>query len=321
MNKLEKAIFNRTELLLGADVMQALSEVRVILFGVGGVGSWCAEGLVRSGVKHLTIVDSDRVSITNVNRQLMATTKTVGQVKVEALKNHLLEINPNAEIEAIQAIYCEDTADRFDLDSYDYVVDAVDSLKDKALLILKATASRAKFYCSLGAALKTNPLKVQVAEFWDVRGCPLGAALRKKMKRAGTFPAHKFLCVYDDEVLENRGADSVGEVEDAFGDVQAGYASDSSVEAEGCFRAGCGHGCSGEAEDRFEGVRSNCGPDGTGIIAQDGPGDPALLNHDWSTSKAQINGTTVHITAIFGMTLSGLIIDDIYHRVLLNANC
>ena len=247
-------------------LMQALSEVRVILFGVGGVGSWCAEGLVRSGVKHLTIVDSDRVSITNVNRQLMATTKTVGQVKVEALKNHLLEINPNAEIEAIQAIYCEDTADRFDLDSYDYVVDAVDSLKDKALLILKATASRAKFYCSLGAALKTNPLKVQVAEFWDVRGCPLGAALRKKMKRAGTFPAHKFLCVYDDEVLENRGADSVGKVEDCFG-------------------------------------------------------DPALLNHDWSTSKAQINGTTVHITAIFGMTLSGLIIDDIYHRVLLNANC
>lgn len=278
MNKLEKAIFNRTELLLGADVMQALSEVRVILFGVGGVGSWCAEGLVRSGVKHLTIVDSDRVSITNVNRQLMATTKTVGQVKVEALKNHLLEINPNAEIEAIQAIYCEDTAERFDLDSYDYVVDAVDSLKDKALLILKATASKAKFYCSLGAALKTNPLKVQVAEFWDVRGCPLGAALRKKMKRAGTFPAHKFLCVYDDEVLENRGVDSVGEVEDAF--------------------------------------HASCGQDETDIIAQDGPGDPALLNHDWSTSKAQINGTTVHITAIFGMTLSGLIIDDIYHRVL-----
>lgn len=278
MNKLEKAIFNRTELLLGADVMQALSEVRVILFGVGGVGSWCAEGLVRSGVKHLTIVDSDRVSITNVNRQLMATTKTVGQVKVEALKNHLLAINPNAEIEAIQAIYCEDTADRFDLDSYDYVVDAVDSLKDKALLILRATASKAKFYCSLGAALKTNPLKVQVAEFWDVRGCPLGAALRKKMKRAGTFPAHKFLCVYDDEVLENRGADSVGEVEDAF--------------------------------------HASCGQDETDIIAQDGPGDPTLLNHDWSTSKAQINGTTVHITAIFGMTLSGLIIDDIYHRVL-----
>ena len=301
MNKLERAIFNRTELLLGMDVMQALSEVRVILFGVGGVGSWCAEGLVRSGVKHLTIVDSDRVSITNVNRQLMATTKTVGQVKVEALKNHLLEINPNAEIEAIQAIYCENTADRFDLDSYDYVVDAVDSLKDKALLILRATASKAKFYCSLGAALKTNPLKIKVAEFWDVRGCPLGAALRKKMKRAGTFPAHKFLCVYDDEVLENRGADSVGEVEDVFGDVLVKGVQGGAAEAESCLPA-------------------RCGQNENGIIEQDGPGDPALLNHDWSTSKAQINGTTVHITAIFGMTLSGLIIDDIYHCVLRTAN-
>ena len=121
MNAREQAIFGRTELLLGEDVMQALSRMKVIIFGVGGVGSWCAEGLVRSGIKHLTIVDSDRVSITNVNRQLMATVKTVGQVKVEALKTRLLEINPDAEIEAVQAIYCDETADSFDLDSYDYV--------------------------------------------------------------------------------------------------------------------------------------------------------------------------------------------------------
>lgn len=135
MNAREQAIFGRTELLLGEDVMQVLSRTKVIIFGVGGVGSWCAEGLVRSGIKHLTIVDSDRVSITNVNRQLMATVKTVGQVKVEALKTRLLEINPDAEIEAVQAIYCDETADSFDLDSYDYVIDAVDSLKNKALLI------------------------------------------------------------------------------------------------------------------------------------------------------------------------------------------
>ena len=147
MNAREQAIFGRTELLLGEDVMQALSRMKVIIFGVGGVGSWCAEGLVRSGIKHLTIVDSDRVSITNVNRQLMATVRTVGQVKVEALKTRLLEINPDAEIEAVQAIYCDETADSFDLDSYDYVVDAVDSLKNKALLILRAAASRAKFLC------------------------------------------------------------------------------------------------------------------------------------------------------------------------------
>lgn len=269
MNTIEKAIYNRTELLLGDDVMQELSRTRVIIFGVGGVGSWCAEGLVRSGVTHLTIVDSDRVCITNVNRQLMATVKTVGQVKVDALKTHLLEINPKAEIEAVQAIYCSDTADSFDLDSFDYVIDAVDSLKDKALLILRATASKAKFYCSLGAALKTDPLKVKVAEFWNVRGCPLGAALRKKMKRAGTFPSRKFLCVYDDEVLPNRGH--------------------------------C-HTCGTE--------KCMCPK------AQNGPGNPDLLNHEWCSSKAQINGTTVHVTAIFGMTLSGMVIDDIYRRVL-----
>lgn len=182
MNTIEKAIYNRTELLLGEDVMEALAGTRVIIFGVGGVGSWCAEGLVRSGITKLTIVDSDRICITNVNRQLMATTKTVGQVKVDALKAHLLEINPKVEITAIQQIYCEETAGQFNLDGYDYVIDAVDSLKDKVHLILTATASKAKFFCSLGAALKVDPLKIKVAEFWNVRGCPLGAALRKKMK-------------------------------------------------------------------------------------------------------------------------------------------
>ena len=165
VNSIEKAIYNRTELLVGGDVMEALAAAKVIIFGVGGVGSWCAEGLVRSGVTRLTIVDSDRICITNVNRQLMATTLTVGQVKVEALKARLLEINPKAEIEAIQQIYNEETADRFNLDEYDYVIDAVDSLKDKALLILRASASKARFFCSLGAALKVDPLKIRVAEF------------------------------------------------------------------------------------------------------------------------------------------------------------
>jgi tRNA threonylcarbamoyladenosine dehydratase len=269
VNSIEKAIYNRTELLVGGDVMEALAAAKVIIFGVGGVGSWCAEGLVRSGVTRLTIVDSDRICITNVNRQLMATTLTVGQVKVEALKARLLEINPKAEIEAIQQIYNEETADRFNLDEYDYVIDAVDSLKDKALLILRASASKARFFCSLGAALKVDPLKIRVAEFWSVRGCPLGAALRKKMKRAKTLPSKEFLCVYDDEVLPNRGhCQSCG--------------------TEKCF----------------------CPK------VQDGPGDPDLLNHEWCSSKAQINGTTAHVTAIFGMTLSGLVVDDIYRRTL-----
>ena len=107
---IEQGIFNRTERLVGEDILQSLQSKRVIVFGVGGVGSWCVEALVRSGVRHITIVDSDKVAISNVNRQLMATTKTVGRVKVDALKEHLLDINPHADITALQMIFDETTA-------------------------------------------------------------------------------------------------------------------------------------------------------------------------------------------------------------------
>ena len=162
---LYQAIFRRSELLLGDEAMCRIGEKRVIIFGVGGVGSWCAESLVRSGIKHLTIVDSDRVCITNINRQLMATSKTVGQVKVEALKERLLSINPSAEITALQQIFTAETAESFDIGSYDYIIDAIDSLKDKTLLILMATQTDAKFFSSMGAALKLDPTRIKIAEF------------------------------------------------------------------------------------------------------------------------------------------------------------
>ena len=198
------AIFRRSEMLLGSEVMERMAQKRVIIFGVGGVGSWCVESLVRSGIHKLTIVDSDRVSITNINRQLMATTKTVGQVKVEALKERLLTINPSVEITALQKIFTQETAEEFDLDSYDYIIDAIDSLKDKALLILMACRTKAKFYSSMGAALKLDPTRIQVAEFWKVKGDPLARALRNKFKKEKLFPKRKFQCVYSDELLENK---------------------------------------------------------------------------------------------------------------------
>ena len=142
MDKQQKAIFNRTERLLGAQTMKDLGDVKVIIFGVGGVGSWCAEGLIRSGIRHLTMVDPDRVCITNINRQLMATSSTVGKFKVEVLRDRLLDINPQADIQAIRSIYSADNWEDFRLGEYDYVIDAVDSLKDKAHLILKACESR-----------------------------------------------------------------------------------------------------------------------------------------------------------------------------------
>ena len=260
---IERGIFNRAQLLLGSDAMERLNSIKVIIFGVGGVGSWCAESLVRSGISHLTVVDSDRVCITNINRQLMATVKTVGQVKVEALKERLLTINPMAEIDARQQIFSEETADSFCLESYDYIIDAIDSLKDKRLLIEMACQTKAVFFSSMGAALKMDPTRIKVAEFWKVEGCPLARALRQRFKRLKRKPARKFLCVYSDELLENKG-----------------------------HNASCGT------------EKCMCPK------AKNGPGDAALLNHEWCSSKAQINGSLMHITAIFGMTIAGLVVKD-----------
>lgn len=194
----------RTRLLMGDESMKRLSKIHVIVFGVGGVGSWCAEALVRTGICHLTIVDSDRVAPTNINRQLMATCDTIGGPKVEALKERLLTINPMAEIIAIENIFTEDTANRFKLDQYDYIIDAIDSLRDKALLIRMATETRAKLFSSMGAALKMDATRIRVAEFWKVTGDPLARALRNQFKRSQQFPAHKFMCIYSDECLENK---------------------------------------------------------------------------------------------------------------------
>lgn len=193
--------------MLGSEVMRRLAAARVILFGVGGVGSWCAEGLIRSGVGHLTMVDSDCVGITNVNRQLMATTATVGRAKVDALRERLLEINPAAVVDARQTAYTAATADEFALETFDYIIDAIDSLENKALLICRATATPAVFFSSMGAALKMDPLKIDVAEFRKVSGCPLARALRNRFKREKLFPERKFLCVYSPEVVPNRGAE------------------------------------------------------------------------------------------------------------------
>ena len=267
---IEQAIFRRAELLLGDEAMGRIGEKNVIIFGVGGVGSWCAESLIRSGIRKLTIVDSDRVCITNINRQLMATTKTVGQVKVDALKERLLSINPSAEITALQQIFTAETAESFQLDSYDYIIDAIDSLKDKAQLILLATSlppsrgdKRGAFFSSMGAALKLDPTRIKTAEFWKVQGDPLARALRKRFKRDGQYPKHKFLCVYSDELLENKGHNATCGTEQCM-----------------CPKA------------------------------KNGPGDPNLLNHEWCSSKAQINGTLSHITAIFGFMLAGLVVQD-----------
>jgi tRNA A37 threonylcarbamoyladenosine dehydratase len=195
----QKELFHRTELLLGEEAMAFLAEKRVIIFGIGGVGSWCAEALVRSGITHLTMVDSDRVDVTNINRQLHATTETIGAFKTDVFKQRLLSINPQATITAMAARYNAETADSFQIGSYDVIIDAIDSLDDKMLLMLEATRSAALFVSSMGAARRMDPTRVKVAEFWKVQGCPLAAALRTRFRKQHFFPEKKFLTVYSDE--------------------------------------------------------------------------------------------------------------------------
>lgn len=196
--------FQRSALLLGDEVMARAADARVILFGVGGVGSWCAEALVRSGIGHLTLVDADIVCASNVNRQLMATAATLGQSKTEALRARLLEIHPDCDITALTARYSADSADSFPLENYDFILDCIDSRHDKMLLIRRACASGRTFFSSMGAALKNDPTQVRVRDFWHVNGDPMARSLRKQLRRQG-FPEQPFLCVCSEEEPDENG--------------------------------------------------------------------------------------------------------------------
>ena len=196
----EQQIFHRTRLLVGDQVLHRIGDLRVILFGVGGVGSWCAESLVRSGVRRLTLVDSDRVSITNVNRQMPPPCRRWGASRWKSCANDSWPSIPMRKSARCRSIYCAENAESFALDTYDVIIDAIDSLAEKAHLILRATQTSALFVSSMGAALKMDPTRVQIAEFWKVGGCPLARALRNKFKRAKTRPKRKFYCVFSDEV-------------------------------------------------------------------------------------------------------------------------
>ncbi len=203
-------MFSRSIALLGEESMALLQSKRVILFGIGGVGSWCAECLIRTGLTHLTIVDGDVVQPSNINRQLPATRATIGRPKVEALRERLLEINPEAEIIARCERVNGEWLTENGLDGYDYVIDAIDSVADKTDLIIRASRVRAlRIYSSMGAALRFDPTQVRVAELMDVKGDALAKAVRARMKRLDKYPNKKVKCVYSLEQAqqcEERGS-------------------------------------------------------------------------------------------------------------------
>ena len=203
--------FSRSEALLGVEVMEALRTKRVIIFGVGGVGSYAAEALVRTGLTHLTIVDGDTVQPSNINRQLPATRATLGMPKVEALKERLLAINPDAEIEAIADFYHDDDENlKSQINNHQYLIDAIDSVDDKAHLILYASRVRGlKVFSSMGAALRFDPTQVTTGELMTIQGDALAKAVRARMKKIGLHPNKKIRCVYSTEQAqrcETRGS-------------------------------------------------------------------------------------------------------------------
>lgn len=242
-------IFNRVELLTGPEGLSRLASAHVFIAGIGGVGSWAAESLVRTCVGHITIADADTVAVSNINRQLMATYTSVGRPKTEVLAERLLDINPSLDLSIINDRITAENIASMELGSYGYVIDAIDSLADKAALILDATSHgpSTRLYSSMGAALRLDPTRISTAEFWNVKGDALAAALRHRFRRRGVFPARKFKCVYSEEPPRRNHPD-----------------------------------------------------------ARPLDGETAM-----SYSKVAVNGAVVHVTAIFGFTIAGLVTADI----------
>jgi tRNA A37 threonylcarbamoyladenosine dehydratase len=239
---------HRVEMVLGPEVMERLGLARVIIFGVGGVGSWCAEGLVRSGIANLALVDSDVICPTNINRQLQATSLNIGQSKVRELRKRLLEINPAANIAAYHAAYNEESAPGFGLATCDYVIDAIDSLANKVHLLEECARAGITVFSSMGAAARTDPSKIKTAPLSKTHGCPLARSVRRRLRQKGVDG--EIVCVYSDEMPAGASMESAREPADDCADGQL-------------------------------------------------------------SGKKRVNGSLVHITAIFGFTLAGMVIDDI----------
>lgn len=176
--------FSRTELIIGKDGIKKLNEAKVAIFGIGGVGSFVLEGLVRAGVQNFILVDDDKVCLTNLNRQIIATRKTVGKYKVEVAKERILEINPNAQVETVQEFFMPDSKEILDK-SVDYIVDSVDTVTAKIELVMRANKLNIPIISSMGTGNKLDPTKFEVTDIYKTSICPLAKVMRKELRARG----------------------------------------------------------------------------------------------------------------------------------------
>lgn len=188
--------FSRTELLFGKEAMEKLADSRVAVFGIGGVGGYTVEALVRSGVGKLDLIDDDKVCLTNLNRQIIATRSTVGKYKVDVMKDRILDINPKAEVNVHKCFYLPETKDEFDFSQYDYVVDAVDTVTAKISLVMKCQEMNIPIISCMGAGNKMDASAFKVADIYKTKVCPLAKVMRRELKKRGI---KKLKVVYSEE--------------------------------------------------------------------------------------------------------------------------
>ncbi len=177
--------FSRTELLIGRDGLSSLQDARVAVFGIGGVGGYAVEALVRSGIGTLDLIDDDKICLTNLNRQIHATRKTIGKYKVDAAKERALDINPDIVVNVHKTFYLPETADEFDFSEYDYVIDAIDTVTGKLMLIEEADRCHTSIISSMGAGNKMNPAGLMVADIYEPSVCPLAKVMRRELRKRG----------------------------------------------------------------------------------------------------------------------------------------
>lgn len=188
--------FSRTQLLIGKDNMDRLKNARVAVFGIGGVGGYTVEALARSGVGTLDLIDDDKVCLTNLNRQILATRKTIGKYKVDVAKERILDINPDAVVNTYKTFFMPDTAEQFDFSRYDYVVDAIDTVTGKIQLVMQAQESGVPIISSMGAGNKMDAAAFEVADIYKTSVCPLAKVMRRELKKRGV---KKLKVVYSKE--------------------------------------------------------------------------------------------------------------------------
>jgi len=188
--------FSRTQLLLGKDAMEKLGKSRVAVFGIGGVGGYVCEALVRSGVGHLDLIDDDKVCLTNINRQIIATRKTVGKYKVDVMKERILEINPDTKVSEYKCFFLPENANEFSFDEYDYVVDAVDTVTAKIELVMKCKEKKVPIISAMGAGNKLDAGAFRVSDIYKTKMCPLAKVMRHELKKRGI---KKLKVVYSEE--------------------------------------------------------------------------------------------------------------------------